>query len=104
MALIFYLSSLPKIGNYELPYGADKIVHFAEYAVLGFLISLTLKFTGVRRYILLGVMIATLYGISDEIHQSFVPMRDASIYDVVADSIGSFVGAYSFKQLNFTVI
>ncbi len=36
MTLIFYLSSMPGVGDYELPYGADKVIHFFEYAVLSF--------------------------------------------------------------------
>jgi VanZ family protein len=33
--------------------------------------------------------IATLYGVSDEWHQSFVPHRHADLRDVVADAIGA---------------
>jgi VanZ family protein len=35
-----------------------------------------------------------VYGIGDEIHQAFVPMRETSIYNIMADSIGSFRGAF----------
>ncbi|MBI1812047.1 MAG: VanZ family protein [Nitrospirae bacterium] len=98
MVLIFYFSSLSRPIKYELPYGADKIIHFIEYAVLGFLMAYSLKNSGVRRYILFGWALASIYGITDEIHQSFVPMRDASVYDIVADSIGSFAGAYFLKK------
>ncbi len=99
MALIFYFSSLSRPIKYELPYGVDKIIHFVEYAVLGFLMAYSLKNSGVRRYILLGWILASFYGITDEIHQSFVPMRDTSVFDVFADGIGSFVGAYFYDEL-----
>jgi VanZ family protein len=51
-----------------------------------------------------GWIAALVYGITDEIHQSFVPMRDASMYDVMADSIGSFVGAYFYKHFSLKEI
>ena len=37
-------------------------------------------------------MIAILYAITDEIHQSFVPGRTALLSDVVIDSIGAGAG------------
>ena len=37
--------------------------------------------------------ISVLYGITDELHQYFVPGRDCSIFDLTADAIGGFSGA-----------
>ena len=52
-----------------------------------------------------GSLIAFLvYGITDEIHQSFVPMRDASAFDIFADGLGSFAGAYCNKHFNLKEI
>ncbi len=45
---------------------------------------------------LLSVVSASLYGVSDEIHQSFVPFREASIADVIADILGSVCGVYLY--------
>lgn len=39
--------------------------------------------------------ISTLYGLSDETHQVFVPQRCASAFDFMADSIGNFTGAWA---------
>jgi len=41
---------------------------------------------------------ASLYGISDEIHQSFVPERDGSLLDVVADVLGAVCGVYVYHR------
>ena len=98
MVTIFYLSSLSKPIKYELPYGADKLLHFAGYVVLGFLMSYSLKKSGFKNYVFMGWILASLYGITDEIHQSFIPMRDASLFDFLADSAGSFSGAYFYKR------
>jgi VanZ family protein len=45
------------------------------------------------------VIIAVLYGASDEIHQYFVPGRVCDIFDLVADSIGGFIGAFFTKKI-----
>jgi VanZ family protein len=39
------------------------------------------------------VVISTLYGVSDEYHQLFVPGRSFDVFDMLADFIGSVVGA-----------
>lgn len=41
---------------------------------------------------IVGLIIIILYGVSDEIHQHFVPGRDASILDVMADIVGGSFG------------
>jgi VanZ family protein len=38
---------------------------------------------------LLVILICTLYGVSDEFHQSFVPNRSPDLFDVMADSTGA---------------
>jgi VanZ family protein len=38
------------------------------------------------------VLFVALYAASDEFHQSFVPSRDASVRDVVIDTIGAMLG------------
>ncbi len=96
--LIFYLSSRAWPTPSMLPLGADKVVHVLMYAVLGFSLLWALRSTGLKysRYaVLIAASIAALYGALDEFHQSFVPGRNASIYDFVADGIGSTAGAWA---------
>lgn len=70
----------------------DKFEHIILYAGFGFLLYLTLsnsRNTSTRKYaIILAILIGALYGVTDEIHQSFVPSRSASIMDLFADVIG----------------
>ncbi len=93
--LIFFLSSLSgdKTEKLYLFKHSDKIIHLAEYAILCFLVSKTLSFTlknNIKRYVpLFAILIALLYAISDEFHQSFVPGRSAEVYDVFADGMGA---------------
>ncbi len=70
----------------------DKMMHIALYAVFGFLLYLTLKSSSnptLRNHaFIFAFIIGTAYGASDEFHQSFVPGRTASVWDLLADSIG----------------
>lgn len=72
----------------------DKVLHFAAYGILGILFFRayqTLRIRdNIRLLMVLSVVSASLYGISDEIHQSFVPFREAEVADVIADTIGAF--------------
>ncbi len=43
--------------------------------------------------VVIAIVLATLYGVSDEFHQLFVPGRSADRYDVLADCIGATMGA-----------
>jgi len=56
----------------------------------------TLPLKNNMQLLLLSMISASLYGISDEIHQSFVPSRDAELLDVVADILGAAAGVYLY--------
>lgn len=45
---------------------------------------------------MLSVAATTVYGVSDEWHQSFVGGRSAEVADVVADFAGSVIGSWFF--------
>jgi VanZ family protein len=53
---------------------------------------------------MLSVLLSSLYGVTDELHQAFVPGRVASIGDLVADSIGAFTGSYIARLVNKAII
>jgi VanZ family protein len=81
----------------------DKVLHGAAYGIMGILFyrayqTLRIK-DNIHMLMLLSVVSASLYGISDEIHQSFVPFRDAEVGDVIADIIGAFSGVYLYQSL-----
>jgi VanZ family protein len=92
--VIFLLSSLPSPpGAGSVP---DWLSHGAAYLVLAALVSRGLRGDapepGARRT-LAAIALATAYGISDELHQSGVPGRDASAADVAKDLAGATLGA-----------
>jgi VanZ family protein len=64
---------------------------------------MTRAVSGGRRLItareaLLAAALATAYGVSDEIHQAFVPERHCDVRDAVSDLVGSAVGAAFYRQ------
>ena len=78
-----------------------KIAHFTLYFVLGGLIYLTLKSYNVnKRIILISILCALLYAISDEIHQVFTNGRTGRIYDVVIDTISSTLSIMLCKKIS----
>jgi VanZ family protein len=38
------------------------------------------------------ILLASLYGVSDEVHQAFVPFRESSWLDWLADTVGAALG------------
>ena len=97
---IYIQSDLPSPESIPSFQFSDKVLHFLAYAVMGVLFYRayqTLRFKdNVRKLMLLSVVSASLYGISDEIHQYFVPFRDGDILDAVANTLGALCGVYLY--------
>jgi len=96
MAVAFILSSIPGSGIPYLFSFQDTAVHVIIYAALGFFVYPALRsslpmLTG-RQALFSTLGFCVLYGISDEFHQSFVPGRTASLFDVMINSAGGFIG------------
>ena len=66
----------------------DKFYHILLYIAFGFTLYPAVRSTINRNPVLMSMVIGTLYGISDEIHQIFVPFRTASLLDLMADVLG----------------
>lgn len=93
---IFYLSSRTWGGPPLFP-NADKIIHALLYLILGGLVVWALRATTLRgrgAIFPLAATAAALYGITDEIHQMFVPGRNADPLDWIADAVGAILGAW----------
>lgn len=88
MAVIFGLSSLP--GDAVPGTGYSSLGHFVLYAVLGALYYGALApRIGPGRAALAAIALASLYGATDEFHQSFVPGRFPDVADWVVDTAGA---------------
>ena len=102
---IFYLSaqSHPEddLPSFLFEDFSDKVLHAVEYAGLGGLCYRAFRWgvSGqVSSYALLfAIVTASLYGMTDEMHQLFVPLRESSWQDWLADTIGAVIGALSLR-------
>jgi VanZ family protein len=94
--VIFLLSSIPGSAIPEVPGRyTDKVVHVLLYAVLGLLVGRALEVTtalGRAPKVAVACVLATAYGITDELHQLFTPRRSCDWHDVVADAVGGLLG------------
>jgi VanZ family protein len=96
--LIFLASSIPGSDVDTGPPGVDKLLHLIEYLILSFLLYSAMRAQrpdaspgGIFIFVFI---LSTLYGISDEIHQLYVPLRECDPLDMVLDGVGSALGAY----------
>lgn len=111
LTAIWLLSSQQTLPLPHGVFGVDKIAHCIAYAVLAASMVLWIppsiqstddtgstvdgerkNSANYRRLLLLCFVLASLYGVLDEFHQSFVPGRDCSVGDLVADTLGAGLG------------
>lgn len=90
--LIFFLSAqntLPGASYPLLDYILKQSAHVFVYAVLHFLIWRTNK-----KLVIIPILIAFVYALTDEFHQSFIPGRNATMIDIGFDLVGIFISHY----------
>ncbi len=101
--LIYIQSAHPSPEQIPVFPFLDKILHFVAYGILGILFYRAYQTLRIKDNIiilmLLSMVSATLYGISDEIHQSLVPFRQAEVADAIADMIGAISGVCLYQRL-----
>ncbi|MFH1045711.1 MAG: VanZ family protein [Candidatus Omnitrophota bacterium] len=103
-AVIFGLSALPATHRVPPIFFADKLLHLLEYAILGYLLGRAAGHSenpGLKAHFrLFAVLVALLYGISDEFHQYFVPGRNVDVLDALADGLGALLGQWRVQRIN----
>ena len=95
--LIIIGTHLPYMqGGPPPPVNADKIIHFIGYAPLGALVFRAGKISGYRplAITLLGMVAVVLFASLDEYTQGFVPGRNPSVLDALADITGFAIGLF----------
>lgn len=103
--LIFYLSaqSHPETHLPFVTLFSDKVLHAVEYAVLGALCYRAFRESGYDSWrqhaIPAAILLASLYGVSDEVHQAFVPFRNSSWLDWLADTVGASFGVAAMHRV-----
>jgi VanZ family protein len=97
MAAIFVLSHQPTVrGADRVP---DWLTHGTAYGTLAFFMARAIGQSVARSVVssTAVVLASTLYGVTDELHQSFVPGRHCDPWDVVKDLGGSVFGVLLFR-------
>ncbi len=97
MVLIFVLSVRPAPEGLPGFWQMDKLIHAGVYGVMGLLaLRVTGRFaaTGKRRAALYAFLISFIFGAFMEVVQSFIPVREGSVYDCIANGVGAFIGVY----------
>jgi len=96
MYLVYNISSrpisLPQVEVVPL-IGIDKLLHFVEYGVMAFFVCRAMSVTTgsplSKTTLFAAIVICAVYAALDEIHQSFVPARNCSVADFIADGVGA---------------
>ena len=107
-SFITFMSSLSSTGV-EVPsifFGYDdKVIHAIEYGIFGILWYRAYAYAAgnsLAKYAAaLAIGSAVLFGLTDEIHQYFVPLRHADVWDLVADAVGASFGVLLWKNFSF---
>lgn len=90
---IFYISSLTFVDQPAKPKSQvplSFIYHFTIFFLFALFLMIALAKGKNINLLFIPLIAAIIYGISDEIHQIFVPGRTASVYDVMINSFGIF--------------
>ena len=88
MVALWFVSSRP-VPHVDIGFTfMDKVIHFAVFGSLGILCYLGARELRMPHPLFYGALIASIYGVIDEIHQYFVPQRQCDHLDFVADMLG----------------
>jgi VanZ family protein len=103
MTVIFILSSrsgeqldswLPWMQTWVPGLSDFNPMHYVAYFGLGLTVAFGLgKWAGTARGCLINIVVCVLYGVTDEWHQSYVPMRSPDVSDLLHDGIGAAVAS-----------
>jgi VanZ family protein len=91
MTFIFLLSNRQKVAfteNYPVSFAVFKSLHIVEYGILFVLFARSLSLLGCKYYFLTALIFTFAYGLSDELHQSFVIGREGKLLDASVDALG----------------
>lgn len=94
LVFIFVLSSREKVAftdNYPVSFAIFKSLHLVEYAILWLLWVRFFNFLGFKYKYLIALFFTFAYGLSDELHQSFIVGREGKLLDATVDALGGVI-------------
>lgn len=100
---IFCLSHQPTLATPMLFDHQDKLIHATAYALMGLLVwRVFVHKLKVKPWLgFFSVVFCSLYGVSDEYHQSFIDGRDADVFDWLADTVGAGLIVFGLSRLGY---
>lgn len=105
---IFYLSSRSAPEFLPSFNASDKLYHILAFTVMSMLWRWAFQpYHGLNRHgkaWALAIGLTILYGVIDEVHQSFIPSRSADIFDVLSDTIGAFLAPLPYNLLKEKIL
>ncbi len=72
---------------------ADKIIHFLAFGLLATVTLRALRIDSPRWRAIAAVLLVSVFGATDEIHQRFTPGRSCDVFDWLADTLGAGLAA-----------
>ena len=101
IVIIFFFSSLVIVPGPKFFNNQDKVLHFLAFFALGYTLFRIFSYRSIPFFkgAILVIVLTSLYGLSDEIHQLYVPNREFDWYDLLADFLGSFVSVLIGQKL-----
>ncbi|HYM87555.1 MAG TPA: VanZ family protein [Nitrospiraceae bacterium] len=105
--VIFFLSAQShpeeQLPSFLFEGVSDKVLHAVEYGILSLLCYRAFRWAAgsavARQAVVLAIVTASVFGLTDEVHQLFVPFRESSWLDWLADTVGAVIGALSWRFL-----
>ena len=96
--VIFWFSA--RTGS-QIPGRFAELGHLGEYFVFGGLLYAALRSSGGRdSAAAMALIVASLYGVTDEFHQHFVVMRTPDVMDWAADTVGAAAGILAIRTIS----
>jgi VanZ family protein len=110
--VIFYLSAQShpeeQLPSFLLQDVSDKVLHAVEYGILALLCYRAFRWAAgpavARQAVVLAIVTASVYGVTDEVHQFFVPFRESSWLDWLADTVGATIVAVGVGRITKTSV
>lgn len=104
-AFAIYMASSKDTSSVPLPLYVDKAVHGVEFGILCLLICWSISYAHVSAKniykIVLPIALTSIYGATDEFHQSFTPHRSVEFLDWVADTVGATIAGFGWQVLAY---
>jgi len=105
--VIFFLSAQShpeeQLSLFLLKEVSDKVLHAVEFGILALLCYRAFRWAAgpvvARQALVLAIVTASVFGLTDEVHQLFVPFRESSWQDWLADTVGAVIGAMSWRSI-----